>query len=211
MHIRLNVSYNEKDHAKAAGAQWDAANKLWYLWDYKKIPEVTKWLNYDYNIYVTENIYIVESTRICWGCHNSIPVYSIGADKFAFYDDDVWKFYPAFYLLNGIKKYTDLLDPILRKITNDNFKISFSKTIQDTYLMNHCSCCCRAQGDNYLYDEYDAVFAPNSACQGESFILHKFPITIDIGIEGYPFMSVGNQGNSNKLIWDNAEKIVYSK
>jgi hypothetical protein len=98
--VPLNVSFEEKDEAKSSGAQWDPKNKLWYLWDYKKLPEVKKFLNLDYNIYITENVYLVSGFRDCWKCNNATKVYSLGSDKFAMFDEGqgLWKFYPAFYL-----------------------------------------------------------------------------------------------------------------
>jgi hypothetical protein len=198
MKIPLMVKFEEKEDAKSNGAQWDAKNKLWYLWDYKKLPDVKKWLNPDYNIYITENIYLVNGFRNCWKCNNSTKVYSIGADKFVCFDGQ-WKFYPAFYLINGIESYSKNLINIL-ELTNNKLKILFSKTTNSKYLVNTCEYCDMLQGDNFLYDEDDAVFAPNSLSEVDMTI-KKIPLELDIGIKGNLFSSYSDGRNTNETIW----------
>jgi len=205
MKIPLNVKFEEKEEAKNNGAQWDAKNKLWYLWDYKKLSSVKKWLNPDYNIYITENIYLITGYRDCWKCHNSTKVYSIGADKFIYLDDQ-WKFYPAFYLINGIKLYSKNFADIL-KLTNDKFKLLFSKTVNEKYLMNTCEHCNIQQGDNFLYDEFEAVFSPNNRTEVEDMIIKKISLELDIGLKGSLFYSIVNGMDTNAIIWNGAKHI----
>jgi hypothetical protein len=205
MKIPLNVKFEEKEEAKNNGAQWDSKNKLWYLWDYKKLSSVKKWLNPDYNIYITENVYLITGYRDCWKCHNSTKVYSIGADKFAYFDEQ-WKFYPVFYLINGIEMFSKNLTDIL-KLTNDKLKLISSKTINTKYLMNTCESCNLPQGDNFLYDEIDAVFSPNNNAEVGDMTIRKIPLELDIGIKGYLFNSYNNGFDSNKLIWNHSNHI----
>ena len=211
MRIYLNVPYDEKDKAKQIGAQWDPAAKRWYLWDYKKIPNVSPWLASIDNIYITEHIYIVEASRFCWNCKKSISVFSIGADKFVCNTEHSWKFYPAFYLFNGITKYSDALNKILSIATNNTFKLSYSRTVAKSYLMTNCEYCHRVQGNNFLYDEYDAVFAPHTENEASAFTLHDFPLPQDIGMQGDLFRCFVNGSDSNKLIWENADRKLYKQ
>jgi hypothetical protein len=203
--IPLNVKFEEKDEAKSNGAQWDSVNKIWYLWDYRKIPLVAKWINPNYNIIVTEHIYLVTGYRECWKCRNSTKVFSVGADKFAYYDKE-WKFYPAFYLINGIKLYSNNFQDILN-ITDNKFKIMFSKTINDNYLMNMCEHCNMPQGDNFLYDEIDSVFSPTDEHEVYNMTISKKNLDIDIGINGDIFKSYNYGRNSNEIIWNGAKHL----
>ena len=205
MKILLNVNYEEKEEAKNNGAQWDSTNKIWYLWDYKKIPLVQKWINPNYNIYVTEHIFLITGYRKCWKCHNPTKVYSIGADKFAYFDD-VWKFYPVFYLINGIKSYSNNFQNILN-ITNNKFKIVLSKTINEKYLMNTCEQCNTLQGDNFLYEEIDSVFSPINEYEINDMTIKKIDISLDIGLNGDIFKSYNDGKNSNEIIWKGAKHI----
>jgi hypothetical protein len=205
MRIPLNVKYEEKDEAKNNGAQWGSVNKIWYLWDYKKIPLVNKWIPNNHNIYVTEHIYLVAGFRECWKCHNSTKVYSIGSDKFVCLDDQ-WKFYPAFYLINGIKSYSNNFQNIL-SITNNKLKILLSKTINEKYLMNTCEHCNMLQGDNFLYDEIDSIFSPMNEYEASNMTIKKIDINIDIGLQGSIFKSYNNGRNSNEIIWNGAKHI----
>jgi hypothetical protein len=205
MKIPLNVKFEEKEEAKNNGAQWDSKNKLWYLWDYKKLSSVNKWMNPDYNIYVTENIYLVTGYRDCWKCHNSTKVYSIGAEKFTYFDDQ-WKFYPVFYLINGIELYSNNFIDIL-KLTNDKLKLLLSKTINLKYLMNTCEYCNIPQGDNFIYDEYDAVFSPNDRTEVNNITIKKLPLELDIGLKGNLFNSYVDGKDTNAMIWNGAKHI----
>jgi hypothetical protein len=182
MKIPLNVGYEEKEEAKNNGAQWDSKYKLWYLWDYKKLPSVSKWLNPEYNIYITENVFLVNAFRQCWNCNKSTKVYSIGTDKFIFFDGK-WKFYPSFHLINAIQSHSKNLSNVL-ELTNNKFKLIHSKTIDLTYIMSTCDFCDAAQGDNYLYYEIDSVFATTSI---SDWTIKKLPIELDIGINGDVF------------------------
>jgi hypothetical protein len=182
MKIPLNVNFDEKEKAKNNGAQWDSKNKLWYLWDYKKLSSVAKWLNPEYNIYITENVYLVNSFRQCWKCNKNTKVYSIGADKLVSFDEQ-WKFYPSFHLINYITSYSKNLINIL-ELTDNKFKLIHSKTINETYLMNICSYCNAAQGDNYLYEEEDSVFGSVRKSDIDNWTLKKIPLELDVGIKG---------------------------
>jgi len=44
MRIDLKVPYTEKDTAKALGARWDAAKKIWYVQDVADLTPFTRWI-----------------------------------------------------------------------------------------------------------------------------------------------------------------------
>ena len=44
MRIDLQVPYPEKDTAKALGARWDAAKKIWYVKDVSDLTPFSRWI-----------------------------------------------------------------------------------------------------------------------------------------------------------------------
>ena len=209
MKIQLNVDYSEKDEAKVLGAQWDSMNKKWYLWDYKKIDSLKKWIPDSdiYDVFITDSLYIIEGFRRCWKCKQSIPVYAIGAEKFAYKcDDGSWKFSSSFHLINHIERYSYAVHEKIMKVTAGCLQLHFSKTVEMRYLMNLCIACDAPQGDNYLYDEIDAVFAPESAEDAANMKIHKIPLDFDIGLKGELFSCWADGNDTNTLIWNYAVK-----
>jgi hypothetical protein len=44
MRINLNCPYVEKDEAKALGARWDPARKVWFIEDVENLKLFAKWI-----------------------------------------------------------------------------------------------------------------------------------------------------------------------
>lgn len=44
MRINLQVTYSEKDQAKALGARWDAGKRAWYIVDPEDLKPFERWL-----------------------------------------------------------------------------------------------------------------------------------------------------------------------
>jgi hypothetical protein len=44
MRINLNCPFSEKDEAKALGARWDSARKVWYIEDVRDLNPFDKWI-----------------------------------------------------------------------------------------------------------------------------------------------------------------------
>ena len=45
MRIDLQVPYPEKDTAKALGARWDAAKRIWYVKDVSDLTPFSRWIS----------------------------------------------------------------------------------------------------------------------------------------------------------------------
>lgn len=45
MRVNLKVPFAEKDSAKALGAKWDAAKKLWYIVDKVDLSPFLQWID----------------------------------------------------------------------------------------------------------------------------------------------------------------------
>lgn len=48
MRVDLVVPYEEKSQAKARGAQWDAARKVWYVQDIEYLEPFLRWMKSGY-------------------------------------------------------------------------------------------------------------------------------------------------------------------
>jgi hypothetical protein len=44
MRINLNCPYEDKDRAKALGARWDVARKVWYVIDPQDLQPFAQWI-----------------------------------------------------------------------------------------------------------------------------------------------------------------------
>jgi len=203
MRIPLNVKFEEKVEAKNNGVKWDKKNKIWYLWDYKYLSSVNKWLNPDFNIYITENIYLVSGCINCWKCNKTTKVHSIGADKFVYFDEQ-WKYYSVFYLIKAIELYSNNLSEVL-ELTEDKFTLLFSNASKTKYLTNTCEHCNNKQGNSFLYNEEGAIFSPLSRKQVENMIIEDIPLDLDIGLKGRLYSSYGSGTNSNVILWNGSE------
>lgn len=45
MRINLNCPFSEKDEAKALGARWDAARKVWYIENVEDLTPFMRWIS----------------------------------------------------------------------------------------------------------------------------------------------------------------------
>ena len=78
--------------------------------------------------------------------------------------------------------------PLPEKLLNylkDNYGYfeSYSKTIQCSYLANHCSNCKMIQGDFYLFGEVDSPFFIDSEELAKQLKLFRIPLKNDIIVE----------------------------
>ena len=66
--LYLNVSYEDKDKAKALGARWNPNVKKWYVKDRKDYPKFMEFMG-DENILVLDNLYLIQGFQECFRCH----------------------------------------------------------------------------------------------------------------------------------------------
>lgn len=212
MNIKLDVPYSDKDEVKKYGVKWNNNYKTWYLQDYKNLPYVIDYLeNKDFTIYATEKLHIIEGFIKCWKCFKIIPVYALGVSKASYidYEDECWKFTSKFKMVYNISSYSQALENILKKLNiNDIMKISYSNTIQSSYLMNLCQNCGAKQGEFFLFNEIDSVFSPTSVKEAKKLKIYEIPLLFDIGLDG-EFVDIISSDCSdiNALIWFNAERV----
>lgn len=176
MSLYLNVSYYEKNEAKALGAKWNPKIKKWYVdcppEDYVKF---SKWLlkDFDQALIASDEIYIVEGNRKCWKCGGNTRVIGLGLNNFIRifgneYSDKGEPFYELYgdtydeLRLSWVENEEDIPPKLLTYLKNHySVKTTFSKTIGGKCFANHCDCCGALQGNWFLFDEPDS---PLSSC-----------------------------------------------
>lgn len=166
MALYLNVPYEQKDLVKALGAKWDQIRKQWYVtdkFDYYKyfdwFPEV-----YEQCDLVCDYMYIVEAPRKCNKCKNDTSVVGLAFQNFFSIKKDEngnligYRYnnkYLNFFTLDDETDNTQL-EFFLKK--HFRYYYSYSKTMRDSYIANHCEHCGAIQGNHYLYEEPSGPF-----------------------------------------------------
>lgn len=152
MDILLNVPFPEKDKAKERGARWNPKLKSWYIDDTGKLNAVSKWLG-GCNI-VCETLYLLKKWQICWRCEKSVPVYMLATDKSYAKEED-------FRCNQNLQLLTYVMEmpaPLSEYLKEKRYYPAYSKTINDTYYINHCRVCKAIQGDHFLHDVPEQSF-----------------------------------------------------
>lgn len=79
MRTELDVPFSHKDEAKALGAKWDRAKKIWYVPDGVNPEPFAAWLpGVDRSDPSAPYIYLVLGKRECWKCHEQTTVAAFG-------------------------------------------------------------------------------------------------------------------------------------
>lgn len=79
MRTELDVPFSHKDKAKALGAKWDRAKKIWYVPDGVNPEPFAAWLpGVDRSDPSAPYIYLVLGKRECWKCHEQTTVAAFG-------------------------------------------------------------------------------------------------------------------------------------
>ena len=188
MALILKVPYEEKDEVKALGAKWNPQLKKWYVEHRKDYRKFIKWIlgNKDQVYILCDCFYIVEGLHICFKCGNPTKVIGYGIKKHfivcnpeLYMEEDVWRFEDdEIHIASHI-------DPLPKELLNYlkdkyGYYVSYSKTIQSSYLANHCVHCKVIQGDFYLFGEADSPFFVNSEEQAGKLKLYRIPLKNDI-------------------------------
>lgn len=85
-----------------------------------------------------------------------------------------------------------------------NYYESYSKTVNDSYLANHCSNCKVIQGDFFIFGEVDSPFFVDSIEKAKQLKLYKVPLENDLKVD----LEVG-LGSEDYLIEKYAQKFDF--
>ena len=183
--LLLNVPYEEKDEAKALGARWNADIKKWYVFSGKDYHKFDKWIaRKKYNTIICDRIYVIVGMMKCFRCHKQTPVVGIGIDQFFSIEDE----------RSGKRNYSfnnedihicptfpelpvELLDYLSK---NYGVRTDYSKTVQASYIANHCSNCSTIQGNFFIFDEVDSPFFITNSETVKDLTVLKYKLPYDI-------------------------------
>lgn len=179
--LALNVSYNEKDEAKALGARWNPKEKLWMAPgnDFTEYKRFEKWI--DGSFIVRKDLYIVEASRKCWKCGKETPVICFAIRDY--YDlisggENV----PKWTFVSNFSQFPEEIFAYVK--SNFKFKIKYSNTIHQSYYANCCKWCDSLQGINYLfYEVLESPFYVNNQASAEKLTMHKIQLPYDFSTD----------------------------
>lgn len=212
MSLIIDVPFAEKDEAKSLGAKWNPNLKKWYVEERENYHKFEKWiLGNKENVYILyDYFYIVEGTHLCFKCNKPTKVIGFGVknffevydsneydneDNFCYYEDNI-------HIASHIEPLSKaLLDKLKEKY---NYYESYSKTINASYLANHCSNCKVIQGDFFLFEEVDTPFFVDSIEKAKALKLYKVPLENDVIVD----LDIGF-GSEDYLIEKYAQKFNF--
>lgn len=188
MKILLNVPYAEKDAAKLKRAKWDPNIKSWYIDDITKVRSVERWIP-PHNI-ICENLYLLKMQHKCWKCGQEISVIMLATDR-SYSPEENYRKSANLQLLTYVKSMPDALKGFLQQYL---YYPSFSRTIKETYFVNHCPYCKSISGDNFLHEIpaqafYKKIFYKNSDSITYARILNSVCILLQATLPYYDEMS----------------------
>lgn len=161
----LNVSYGEKDEAKALGAKWNPEIKKWYVRNKEDYYKFVRWIKPYGNMVIIDELYLVEGIQKCFRCGKETRVIGFGVDKHLSIldcgEDTVS------ILEEGINQddihivgpINPIPEPLMKYIQKKyNYKSRYSKTTKSSNICNCCEHCDVLQGDFFLFSEVDSPF-----------------------------------------------------
>ncbi len=188
MALYLNVPYEEKDEAKKLGAKWNPQLKKWYVEKRKDYRKFIKWILGDKEqVYILcDCFYIVEGIHTCFKCKNPTRVIGYGIKKYFdvcnpedYGEEEAWNFEDdEIHIASNIHPLPAQLLNYLKE--QYGYYESYSKTVNDSYLANHCSSCKVIQGNFYLFGEVDSPFWIDSENQAKKLKLYRVPLKNDV-------------------------------
>lgn len=195
MALYLEVPYEQKDHAKLLGAKWDQSRKQWYAtnkFEYYKFLDWIPWSDSNFSL-ICDSLYIVEAPHKCFKCKKETNVISLAYnEQFMFYKDVDGNLINYEYTNNCLHYFTveDEIDNVqLRSFLKDkfNYYYSYSKTIKEHYVANHCKHCGKIQGNFHLHEEIHSPFGEYPECT-KDYKLYKIPLAEDsVGFPDYTY------------------------
>ena len=141
----------------------------------------------NYNIIITEKLFLLKRQTECWKCNQSIYVYAIAANTYILKKASGAELHTSdsFTIFNNITSYDEEFETL----------ISQYKTLQMDdnrykHLINKCECCNKNQTEQYLFsDDKDKTIFGKTITKDE-FSLIEIPLKKDIQIEGNVFRTI---------------------
>ena len=165
MRTELDVPFSHKDEAKALGAKWDRAKKIWYVPDGVNPEPFAAWLpGVDRSDPSAPYIYLVLGKRECWKCHKQTTVAAFGIPYLAA-EDSGSKAAPAMddtghIVIDTARANAVAIVPALGCVPAEirdylrercGYKPVTSRTTKTVSLASTCTGCGALQGSHYLF------------------------------------------------------------
>lgn len=192
MPLQLNVPFEEKDTAKEKGARWNPELRKWIATNKKYYRRVLPWISSE-NFYsiICDHFYVVEGTRLCHKCGKPTRVIGFGIEDYYSIEPDEnnpGKFWinssldeDCIHIVAHIEPLPSPVDNFIK--SNWNYKIGYSRTIESSYLANHCEHCNALQGEHFLFAEPDSPFFVDTEQDAAKLTLYKIPLEYDLVVD----------------------------
>ncbi len=212
MSLIIEVPFAEKDEAKSLGAKWNPELKKWYVEERQNYYKFEKWIlgNKEKTHILCDYFYIVEGTHICFKCNKPTTVIGFGVQKFfEVYDSNEYGKKDNFYFVDDDIHIASHIEPLPKDFLDIlkekyNYYESYSKTANESYLVNHCSNCKVIQGDFFLFQEVDTPFFIDSIEKAKQLKLYKIPLKNDLIVN----LDIG-WGSNDYIIDEYAQKFNF--
>ena len=177
MRTELDVPFSHKDEAKALGAKWDRAKKIWYVPDGVSPGPFAAWLpGVDRSDPSAPYIYLVLGKRECWKCHEQTTVAAFGIPYLAAEDSDSLATPgdapttndAGHIAIDTSRANAVTIVPTLGCVPAEirdylhsrcGYKPVTSRTTKTASLASTCTGCGALQGSHYLFEEPTSPFA----------------------------------------------------
>lgn len=153
--VYLNVDFDHKDLAKAAGARWDKTERMWFAPAGAKLEKFWDWLPEDMKR-PKPYIFLVEGSRECYKCHQRTRIIAFGIPEMSDEENE-----PAFDFAKGYSFDKLSLIPRLEVMprelrdfceTEYGYRRRPSRATGLTLYNNTCQHCDAMQGENFLFE-----------------------------------------------------------
>ncbi len=156
MRLRLKANTDDLNFLANNDLELDTNINKFYLKNINNVLKFKDWIPVnDFNV-LAENLYLFEITRTCWKCHKETKCVCIGSNSCFIVEDSSVRHSQDLMLFSYLKGVPGKLTRYLEH--NCNYKFGYSKKINDSYFLNHCSHCGAAQGDYYLHEYPETSF-----------------------------------------------------
>ncbi|RCL01976.1 MAG: hypothetical protein JSC188_000595 [Candidatus Tokpelaia sp. JSC188] len=172
--VDLVVPFEEKEEAKQLGARWDKTYKIWYVPEGINPDHFQRWFP-ETNVRST-SYFIGKNTQRCWKCKERTNVYGFylpGGSEVFDEKREIWKERWKSLCLSYVIYLVPSVAEGIRIFSRGHYYISFSKTVEQRYWMNHCEHCKAKLGDFGIYQELDGGFCPMNKRQAAQIALHE--------------------------------------
>lgn len=155
----LSVPFAGKDRVKALGARWSQEMKRWYVPAGICLKPFGPWIDPKEEglLYkASAAIFVAESSRECWKCARRSLVVTLGlelSENNLFEDFPILLLWEIFQMPGDLKTFMSAKYP--------RYYLDFSKTVQESYFMNHCEHCGAKFGDWHVHHKPEGGFIPH--------------------------------------------------